>query len=52
MILINGQQYVIITPNKSDPLDIEPLIINIRHICQQIDTNDRKSVIHQMLKCQ
>lgn len=56
VILINGQQHVIITPDEAHPLDIEPLIMNIRipdvDICQYINTNDCKNLIHQILKCQ
>lgn len=54
--LINSQQHVIITPDESHLLDMEPLIIDILilnvDICQQINTNDCKSLMHQMLKCQ
>jgi hypothetical protein len=54
--LIDSQQHVIITPDESHLLDAEPLIINILilnvDICQQINTNDCKSLMHQMLKCQ
>lgn len=56
VILINGKQHVIITPDDPHPLDIDSYIINIRipdiEVCQEINTNDCKSVIHQMLKCQ
>jgi hypothetical protein len=56
VILINSQQHVLITPNQAHPLDIEPLIINIRIpdvvVCEQMNTNDCKSLIYQMLKCQ
>ncbi|CAF2528621.1 unnamed protein product [Rotaria sp. Silwood2] len=54
--MINGKQYAIITADRSQPVDIEPLVISIRipdiDVCQDITTNDCKILIHQMLKCQ
>ncbi len=54
--MINSQQQVIIPPDKPYPIDIEPLIIDIRipdiDTCQQIKSDDCKNLINQMLKCQ
>jgi hypothetical protein len=51
VILINGKQ-----PDDPNLIDIESVVINIHipdvDICQQMITNDCKSLIHQMLKCQ
>ncbi|CAF3736187.1 unnamed protein product [Rotaria magnacalcarata] len=55
-ILISEKPYVIITSDQSEPLDIEPLIIDVHipeiEFCQYISTSDCKLLIRQMLKCQ
>ena len=54
--LIVSQQNVVIKPDQSQTLDIEPLSVNIRipnlNLCQPIHTDDCKSLTDQIIKCQ
>ena len=53
---MNGKQSAIIASDDSSSFGIESFITNIRipdiDICHEINTNDCKNLIDQMLKCQ
>lgn len=55
-VLIHAKQYTVIAPNEPHHLDIELLSNNIRiadiPVCQDINTDDCKLFMDQMLKCQ
>lgn len=56
VVMIEGQQHGIVTPDESHYLGIEPFIINIRipnvETCQEITTSNCENLIDHMLKCQ
>ena len=56
LIVVSSQEQVIIPNEDPHSLNIESLNINIHipdiTVCQQINTDDCKNLIHYMLKCQ